>query len=85
MAVVSAAARDLAMVVGRVQISSATPSPVAELEDARSSEGRAHTGMRVRPPPGALWRVNQPGCWASLLTSERFHGVKIVSSALRRE
>ena len=28
-------------------------------------------GVRVQIPPGVPGRVNQPGCWASLLTSAR--------------
>lgn len=37
----------------------------------RTPQKRVSSDVRVRPPPGARWRVNQSGHWASLLTSAR--------------
>jgi hypothetical protein len=38
--------------------------------------------VRVRLPPSAPGRVNQSGCWASLLTTARFTAVAFESPAL---
>ena len=85
MAVVSAAARDLAMVVGRVQISSATPSP-------GGGTGRRAVLRRPRPygyegsTPSWGTMESEPARVLGLAANERaLHGVKIMSSALRRE
>lgn len=85
MAVVSAAARDLAMVVGRVQISSATPSPGGGIGRRACLRSMCPRGREGSTPSWGT-RESEPVRVLGLAANECApHGVKIVSSALRGE
>ena len=68
MAVVSAAAHDLAKVVGRVQISSATPlqAPVAERQTRCAQAAVSARAWEFKSPLGHVGRLAEtgkaPGC-----------------------
>ena len=85
MAVVSAAARDLAMVVGRVQISSVSPSPGGGIGRRAVLRRPCPYGYEGSTPSWGTME-SEPARVLGLAANERaLHGVKIMSSALRRE